>query len=243
MIIQDSIQFGTTRIGYDIVYSDKRNNASLAVYPYKQVEIVVPNTLKREHIQALVRKKADWVVKQLVWFDEIAQVESTKEYVSGETFLYLGRQYRLKIEKGAGRPQAKLIGGHFLISLPKHMEQSKHKKAVKALIWRWYRAQAHDTIGRAIKYYSRRLGIPEAQFIIKNQYKRWGSCTSKGTLIFNIRAVMAPMSQMEYIVAHELCHIKHNSHSHKFWNLLRAIMPDYEERKERLRKDGWKYTI
>ncbi|NIA02978.1 MAG: DUF45 domain-containing protein [Nitrospirae bacterium] len=95
----------------------------------------------------------------------------------------------------------------------------------------------------SIKYYSKKLGIKEPDFIIKNQYKRWGSCTSKNILIFNFRIAMAPVSQMNYIITHELCHIKVKDHSPEFWKLLRSIMPDYDDRKERLRKEGWGYVL
>lgn len=243
MITHDSIHFGTTQIKYDIIYSHKRKNATLAVFPLKQVEITVPENLEREHIQNLVRKKGGWIVKQILWFDEIAQIDSTKEYVNGETFLYLGRQYRLKIIKHNGKAQAKLIGKYLTVTQPEKTAKSKIKKIIKAAIWQWYRQQASKKIEESIKYYSTKLGIEEQKFIIKNQYKRWGSCTSKNSLNFNFRIVMAPVSLLNYIVAHELCHVKIKDHSPQLWKLLRSIMPDYEQRKEQLRKEGWQYVL
>lgn len=242
MITQDSIQFGTTQIRYDIIYSS-RKNATLAVYPLKEVEITVPASLEREHIQNLVRKKAKWVIKQIMWFDEITQIDSTKEYVNGETFLYLGRQYRLKIKKENGRSKASLIGKYLTATLPELSPQKETKKIIKAVIWRWYSEHARKKVEESIKYYSRRLGIEEPKFIIKNQSKRWGSCTSKNILNFNFRIAMAPVSQLNYIVAHELCHIKIKDHSSQFWKILQSVMPDYAERKERLRKAGWQYVL
>ena len=77
----------------------------------------------------------------------------------------------------------------------------------------------------------------------KNQLKRWGSCTSKNNLNFNIRIMMAPMSELNYVIAHELCHTIVKDHSQDYWKLLYSIMPDYEIRKENLRKNGWKYDM
>lgn len=243
MITQDSIQFGTTTINYDIVYSNKRKNATLAVYPLKIVEISVPTNLEPEHIQSLVRKKAHWVMKQIVWFDEIVQMDSKKEHVNGESYLYLGRQYRLKIIRNHEKPQAKLIGKYLTVWLPEDTSKNQENKLVKAAIWKWYKNQATKKIEEVIDLYSKKLGIQSPKYIIKNQYKRWGSCTSKNVLNFNFRIAMAPVALLQYIVAHEMVHIKHKDHSKEFWKQLQTIMPDYEDRKERLRKEGTQYVL
>lgn len=242
MITQDSVLLGTTKIDYSIVYSERRKNASLAVYPVKYVEILVPSDLERGHIQRLVKKKAHWVMKQLAWFDEIARADSSKEYVNGETFLYLGRQFRLKIIKGGKRPQASIEGGYLTVSLPDYVNGQK-TALVKAAIWYWYREETARILAEIISKYSKKLGISPPNLMIKNQSKRWGSCTSKNQLIFNFRILMAPMRQLEYIVAHELCHICHKSHSADYWKLLESILPDFSERKEVLRTNGWQYIL
>lgn len=243
MIKSDSVQYGMTRIDYDIIYSEKRKNATLAVYPMKDVEIRVPKDLEREHIQRLVKKKADWVIKQIYWFDEISQLESFKEHVSGETYLYLGRQYRLQVKKERGRAQAKIVGKNLIVMLPFNTPKKYIKKTIKTTIWRCYRKQTEHKVKELIEQYSKKIGVKPPNFSIKNQYKRWGSCTSKNHLIFNFRLSMAPVSQIEYVIAHELCHIKIKEHSKEYWNLLRSILRDYEDRKEALKKDGWQYTL
>ena len=243
MITQDSIQFGEKTIDYDIVYSDRRKNATLSVYPLKTVEISVPENLERERIQKLVRNKAQWVMTQILWFDEIVQTNSIKEHVNGESYLYLGRQYRLKIIKNDEKPQARLEGKYLTVTLPKKAPESREKAIVKAAIWKWYRQEANVRMQEAIKIYSTKLGISEPHFTIKNQHKRWGSCTEKNVLNFNFRIAMAPVSLLNYVVAHEMGHIKHKHHSGKFWESLRTIMPDYEERKERLRREGSQYVL
>lgn len=243
MNIRDAVQFGTTRIDYEIIYSNKRRNASLAVYPMKHVEISVPRATGREDAQRLVKKKGRWIIKQWLWFDEIAQLDSVKELVNGETFLYLGRQYRLKITREDGKAEAQVVGKYLLVKIPIKLPVTQMKRTVKAAIWQWYRNRASEKITELLQRYSKKLGINEPQFMIKNQYKRWGSCTSKNMLIFNLRVVMAPASQIEYVVAHELCHTKCKDHSPSYWKLLRTLLPDYDGRKEALRKEGWQYTL
>jgi predicted metal-dependent hydrolase len=242
MITEDAVQFGSTRISYDIVYSEKRKNATLAVYPMKEVEISVPKNLEREHIQKLVKKKAAWVIKQLIWFDEIKQLDSNKEFVNGETFLYLGRQYRLQIKRTDGKAVASIFGKQLQVNLPK-VNKAEEKRMIKAAVWKFYREETEARVLMLLKKYSKRLGISPPPFTIKNQYKRWGSCTGKNTLIFNFRISMAPLTQIEYIVAHELCHTKIKNHSNAYWKLLKSISPEYEGRKELLKKNGWQYVL
>jgi len=243
MMEKDIIQFGNTKIDYSIIYSDRRKNATLSVYPMKLVEISVPEGLERSEIQQLVRKKARWVIKQLSFFDQIDQIDSTKEYVNGETFLYLGRQYRLNVIKSGTKAEANLEGKSLVVNIPGKSNKEKAGKLIKAAVWQWYRNKAKQKVGNLIKVYSKKIGTDEPDFQIKNQYKRWGSCTSKNKLIFNLRIVMAPVYLIEYVIAHEMCHLKHRDHGTEFWKLLRAVIPDYEARKEQLRKEGWQFDL
>ena len=243
MITQDSINIGMTKVNYDIIYSTRRKNATLAVYPMKTVEITVPSSLKKEEIQGLIKKKGRWILGQLLWFNDVTQMDSHKEYVNGETFLYLGRQYRLKTAPSEGRVTARLVGKHLSVSVHPTTSSSQRLKLARAAIWQWYRTEAARRIAEVAEDYGRKIGIPLPKITIKNQSKRWGSCTQKNGLIFNIKLIMAPMSQVEYVVAHELCHVRYKDHSDKYWRLLRLIMPDYKSRKEALRKDGWQYVL
>lgn len=239
----DSITFGTTTITYEIAYSNRRKHVAIAVNPDKRVEVLAPSHLDQLAIQDLVRKKASWVKEQLEWFDQINHLTASKEYVNGETFLYLGRQYRLKILCGGNRPSAKLRGKYFEATLPEHIEYEDRHKAIKRVLWKWYRDHAEKKIGELIQSYSSRLHIDPPAFRVKYQAKRWGSCSKDNGLNINLRISMAPMSQIEYVVAHELCHQKYKDHSAEFWKLMRLVMPDYEIRKENLRRDGWRYVI
>lgn len=243
MTASDSIRFGTTTINYEITRSDRRKNAAIAVYPDKRVEVAAPPTLNQEDIQDLVRTKAQWVVEKLEWFDHIGQLETSKEYVSGETFFYLGRQYRLKIRLEGDKPVAKLKGRYFEVHIPETTPEDAKNEVVKKALWQWYLDHAEKKIGEVIEAYAKRLRIDPPQFKVKYQEKRWGSCPKDDLLHINMRTVMAPMSQVEYVVAHELCHLKYKNHSSDFWQLLRLIMPDYEVRKENLKNDGWKYAL
>jgi len=118
LIESDSIQYGTTTIPYSISYSSRRKNVAIAVYPTKEVEIRVPSRTSPEVIKKLMQNKAHWVVKNIEWFNQFQYVSAKKEYVNGETFLYLGRQYRLKIINSHDDAVAKLRGKYFEVSVP-----------------------------------------------------------------------------------------------------------------------------
>jgi len=245
MTVSESIRFGTTTINYEVTRSERRKNAAIAVHPDKRVEVVVPTNLNQEDIQDLVRNKARWVVEKLEWFGQIDQLETSKEYANGETFLYLGRQYRLKILYGGDdKPTAKLKGKYFEVTISKTKSEDTNRELVKDALWQWYHDHAEKKIGEVIQDYVRKLHIdPSPSFKVKYQKKRWGSCPKNDFLHINVRIIMAPMSQIEYVVAHELCHLKYKNHSSEFWQLLRLVMPDYEVRKEALKNDGWKYAL
>ena len=242
-MISDSITFGTTAITYAITYSSRRKHVAIAVTPNKRVEVLAPSHLDQAAIQDLVRRKASWVKEQLEWFDQINNLTASREYVNGETFLYLGRQYRLKIIYDGKKALAKLKGKYFEVTLPEHTRDEKKREAVKRALWRWYRSHAEEKIGELVQSYSKRLHIETPGFKVKYQAKRWGSCSKDNGLNINLRVIMAPMSQIEYVVAHELCHQKYKDHSAEFWQLLRLVMPDYEIRKDNLKRDGRMYTI
>lgn len=239
----DSIQYGTTTIPYSISYSSRRKNAAIAVYPTKEVEIRVPSKTKPEAIRRLMQNKAHWVIKNIEWFNQFQYVSAEKEYVNGETFLYLGRQYRLKIIKSQDRPIARLRGRYFEVSVPANIFEKKKTELVKEALFSWYKTHAEEIILEVAIKYSKKLGVQTPDVKVKYQLKRWGSCTRSNVLNINLQIAMAPMSQIEYVVAHELCHLKYKNHSYDFWQLLRIIMPDYELRKENLRKEGWRYIL
>ena len=243
MIESDSIQYGTTIIPYSISYSPRRKNLAIAVYPTKKVEVKAPYKTKPEIIRRLVQKKASWVIKHVEWFNQFEYINVEKEYVNGETFLYLGRQYRLKIIKSHERSVTKLRGRYFEVSVPEHVTEKMRVELVKEALFTWYKSHAEEIIDIAVDKYSKKLGIKTPDTKVKYQLKRWGSCTPSNILNINLQIAMAPMSQIEYVVAHELCHIKYKNHSSDFWQLLRIIMPDYELRKDNLRKEGWRYVL
>ena len=242
-MISGSVQFGATNIEYDVLYSERRKQMSIAVFPSKRVVVTVPMELSTDEIHKVMNKKAAWVIKKLDWFDQLDHPILEKEYVNGETFLYLGRQYRLKIRCGVDAPSAKLKGKFFEVLMPDKMTEEEKRSMTESILRQWYKVHAEKKICEMIFEYAKRLHVEVPRFKVKYQDKRWGSCSSDNMLNINARIIMAPRSQIEYVVAHELCHLKHRNHSSEYWQLLHLIMPDYEICKENLKNNGWKYNL
>jgi predicted metal-dependent hydrolase len=197
------------------------------------VIVVVPRALTQERIKKLLDDKKLWV-KQKIALHPQMKVTQEKQYVSGEAFSYLGRNYRLKITDGELTP-IKLVQGRLTISIPN--DSSQHK-LVKYALTNWFRRRAELKLREKIIRYSPIVGVETNGYKVKSFQSRWGSCTPRGRVDFNWRIIMAPNRVVDYVIVHELCHLKQHDHSPQFWKLVESIMPDYLESKEWLRVNG-----
>lgn len=236
------VEVGATPIHYTVTYSARRKTVSLLVRPSGGVEVKAPEGLGREAIEAIVRQQAPWVLAKQQAMRSRPAPALEHRFVSGETFLYLGRQYRLRVEEAPGPSRVVLKGGFFEVRVPPLNEDDRRRR-VRAALRRWYRRRAAETVGRVVARYAGLIGVEVGEVRYKYLVQRWGSCSQAGNLNFNIRIVMAPMSQVEYVVVHELCHMLHRDHSAQFWATVRQVMPDCEARRDALRKDGHRYTV
>jgi hypothetical protein len=237
------VQCGATIINYCVEESDTRKTVALSVSQHKNVKVIVPKGLEKEKIQQIVQGKVAWILKKFAWFDRIPSITINRQYKNGETFQYLGRQYRLKIILGAKQSAAKLVGRYLEISVPDRYCNEKLTDHIKRKVSRWYAKHAKQKFNNKILEFSKKFNILIPTFQVKNLKKRWGSCSSRDYLTLNYRIIMAPMSQVEYVLMHELCHIFCKNHSVKFWEQLRLAMPDYAMRQENLKRDGWGYVL
>jgi len=187
-----------------------------------------------EEVQAKLEKRAPWMIRQLEYFDQYHPVLPDRQYISGETYYYLGRQYRLKVTAGSENA-VKLIGKFFMLTTtqPENLERKQQ------ILQDWYTSHARVFIqNRAMLFVDHLIGLsaktPEIKY--RRMNKRWGSCTPSGVITFNTELIKAPTHCIDYVVLHELCHLVHVGHNAKFYHLLDVIMPDWKKRKERLEK-------
>ena len=187
-----------------------------------------------EEVQAKLEKRAPWMIRQLEYFDQYHPILPDRQYISGETYYYLGRQYRLKVTAGSENA-VKLIGKFFMLTTtqPENLERKQQ------ILQDWYTSHARVFIqNRAMLFVDHLIGLsaktPEIKY--RRMNKRWGSCTPSGVITFNTELIKAPTHCIDYVVLHELCHLVHVGHNAKFYHLLDVLMPDWKKRKERLEK-------
>lgn len=240
-----TVQFGTTTIRYAISRSSRRKTIALTVHPDGTLSVVAPVEAAGETIAEAVFAKAGWILRQQEYFcrhhDSYA-----KKFVSGESFFYLGRQYKLKVKQVGrlGQPaQVRMLRGQLFTTIPHSTDPSFRADMVRRELTQWYREKAIAHIPRTAALFSSRLGLTYSTVQIREMKQRWGSARANGRVSFNWRIIMAPKRLVEYVVAHELCHLKHHNHSRDFWQLLERAMPDYDRRREELAKVGQKFDL
>jgi len=233
------INYGRKRIDYKIKRGKRKKTLAINITPAAQVIVLAPEFLSREEIGKIVRKKARWILKKQEFFKALEVLYPKKEFVSGEQILYLGHKYRLKVKESekqcSGEPE--LVGRRIYISVAKNLNPESREKTIKDTLINWYFSKAEQIIKSRVNRYSKILNVKPKDIKIKNQKKRWGSCSSNGILRFNWRVAIAPISIIDYIVVHELSHLKIKNHSPDFWRFVSLALPDYQERRNWLKNN------
>jgi predicted metal-dependent hydrolase len=241
----DSVKACGKTISYEIVYSRKRKRAAILVRPDTRIEFRAPQGLSTDIIREMVKGKAQWILKKLELFEANRLPDQKKRYCEGENYLYLGREYPLRIRfvDNVKKPLSFFRGSELIVEVPGNTSEDQLPFRVKEAVWNFYSERAEEEVEKILRSYSKKLGVALPVFKVKYQKRRWGSCSADNVLRINFQLIMAPPRQFEYVVVHELCHVKEKNHSARFWKLVRELMPDYEEYRSSLKKDGWKYIL
>jgi predicted metal-dependent hydrolase len=228
------VTYGTTEIEFTLARR-KRKTLAIHVYPDKHVEVVAPVDATIEKIYEKVKKRSHWICKKQREFLRIQPQQPKPEYISGETFRYLGKQYRLLVREGT--PGVSLTNGKLMICAPSDYRSSRRKK----LLWDWFRQKSRiifsERFNECIKI-TTRIGINHIpEWHIKMMSKRWGSCTKQGKIYLNPELIAAPKPCIDYVIFHELCHTKEHNHGKNFINLLVKVYPDWKKWRDYLNEN------
>lgn len=230
MIDTGSITYGKECIDFNVLYVP-RKTLEIAVHPDKQVVVTAPIGTGWVDIETRVKKRARWINRQIAYFRQYEPRTIPRNYVSGETHLYLGRKYRLRTTAGETN-EVKLLQGRMLVTT-----HEVRPEKIRDCLELWYREKAWgkfpEFFEQCIKPF-RRMGFEHPKLRIRRMRKRWGSLSKMGTLTLNLKLIHAPKECIEYVIMHELCHMKFHDHSAGFYKLLARTMPDWEKRKNRL---------
>lgn len=226
-------------IKYELIYR-KRKTAEIRVIPPNNVRLIVPIKTKGIIIKEILLKRGDWILNKLNDLKDKEYEVTEKKFFQGEKFLLKGKEYSLSIKVCDEYKKCKVYvcDNQLIVNTKKY-----DKELIKKSIIKWYKAQGLDYINERINYYSDICGKVPNEVKVKEQKRRWGSCSSKGKLMFNWRIIMAPVDVIDYIVVHEMCHLIHLNHSKEYWNLVSSIMYNYKEKKLWLKNNGIKLNI
>jgi predicted metal-dependent hydrolase len=224
------ITYGQETIHYEVVYLPNRKTLGIEVHPDRRVVVRAPADCSPLVIVDRLQKRARWISRQLSEFDRYRPRTPPRQYLSGETHLYLGRQYRLRITR-SDVAMVKLSRGEILIGMPGTASQLK----IRAFLQHWYLERARSVYADVLEQCGQHFKKYElARISVREMNTRWGSLSRKGTMTLNSNLIQAPRPCIEYVVIHELCHLVHRDHDARFFKLLTQILPDWEKRKRRL---------
>lgn len=204
-------------------------NITLKVKPTCEVILTVPLDTDNKHIEYILKKRNDWISKKIDFFQLNNKIEN-KEYVSGESFKYLGKNYRLKVIQ-SDIENVKLLRGYIQIFIKDKTDLKRKQKLLNS----WYMNKAEDYFEKIVEKYKSIIKKEVKNIRIRQMKTRWGSCNfSKGYINLNSELIKKSKESIEYVVFHELTHLIYDNHSREFYNYLDTYMPDWKQRKEKL---------
>ena len=226
----ESIAYGRETIAFDVLHL-KRKTLEIAVHPGKSVVVKAPLGSDSEEVVRRVQRRAGWINRQMLYFEQFEPKTPPRRHVSGESHLYLGRKYRLKIRRSK-TPQVLLKSGYFQIQSP-----NLSPDHIQKLLEEWYFQKA-STCFQAIFHLGwekfKKTDVAKPGLKIRKMKARWGSLSKSGRLTLNLDLIKAPKECIEYVVIHELCHVSYRHHDSDFYKLLDRYLPDWVQRKHKL---------
>ena len=222
----------------EVIRTDRKRSASIYLEG-DGVRVRVPKGLPDGRVRELITRKSPWIRKKLKEAELKAPLKP-REFVSGETFSYLGRNYRLKVLSG-DTPSLKLRGGYLEANIPGF--SGTREEEVRSLLVGWYQRHARKRLEEKTRRYAKILQVEPGCVSVKDYKSRWGSCSATGNISYNWKIVMAPHRIVDYVVVHELCHLLEHNHSAAYWRHVERVIPDFQECGEWLRRNSEQLKI
>ncbi|SHG28252.1 hypothetical protein SAMN04487965_3681 [Microbulbifer donghaiensis] len=228
-----SFNYGDERIYFErLARTENVRRLLIKVHPDCRIQVAAPVQTDDAEVLAAVKKRGRWIYKQLRDFRTRLEHLTPRQYVSGESHYYLGRQYLLKVGEAPNQVQGvKLLRGKLEVTI-----RQKSSEKVQRLLSDWYKARAKEIFAKRLDaMLDQALWVNERPPLrILTMQTQWGSCSPNGRLTLNPHLVKAPRECIDYVILHELCHIAEHNHSERFYRLMQQVMPQWEKTKRRL---------
>lgn len=219
----------------DIEYSLKkseRKTTSIYIERDVTVSVLAPAPFEHDKIEQIIEKKRSWIYRNLAEWEDLNRTRVHRENVNGESFLYLGRHYRLQLVEPVNQETALVfLHNQFWLRRDAVEQAPEHFK-------QFYKAKLNKKLKERLKIHQPKMGVEPTDVKVMELQNRWGSCTAKGVVNFHWKCAMLPTSVLDYVVVHELAHIENPSHNAAFWRAVEKVMPGCEEQKSWLKLNG-----
>jgi predicted metal-dependent hydrolase len=228
--MKQQIQFGSKNIAFTLSFV-QRKSLTIKVHPDASVEVLAPIDTDTNKVLQKVKSKAPWILKQIEQFNTYKPGTPVRRFINGETHLYLGRQYRLKIIADTTNVVKAYRGQLFIHTT------NTNKEIVEKQLQQWYKERANIVFAEMMQEVLpkfKKYKIQQPVLSIRIMSKRWGSCTPSGKIILNTELIKAPKGSIEYVIIHELAHLVHHNHTKPFYDLQNRLLPDWKKWKDRL---------
>jgi predicted metal-dependent hydrolase len=226
------IELDGRRVSYTLRRSARARYLRADIGLRTGLRVTLPDGLNEARVETFLRSRRVWVLRALTRLERLAMLIPDRTLDHGTTVPYLGSLLTLNLS--TGRPaRVGRLGDSLIVHTPR-----RTRAAVHAALVEWYRGEAGRILGAYAREMAARHGLHFRKIIIRDQKRRWGSCSTNGTLSFNWRLMLAPESVGRYLVAHELAHRAHPDHSRRFWVKVAEICPDFRQEERWLKKNG-----
>ena len=222
------ISIGTYNLTYTILHR-KRKTVTMKVLSPSKLQLFVPIKFSASQAEKIILGKSSWILTSIAKLSAAENNPLNSKIADGYPLLYQGKEYRLSLHLGT--PGITLCESQILVFAPSTLDATQ-------ILYQWYVAQAELLIKNKVTYWANKTGLISQKIILRDQRTRWGSCSVKGNLNFNWRIVMAPDPVVDYLIIHELCHLKEMNHSQKYWNLVAIFSPQWKKQREWLKLQG-----
>ena len=231
------IPIGETLINCTVKRSKKRRRTlSLVLDPQEGIQVHIPWRTSAEYLQEFITSHHHWIL------DKVKQLDAMPRYVfmTGEQIPYLGQWCSL-IVSHAHRATCICVDNQFHVTIKTVSSEKQRREAVYLQLKKWFYAQAREILPERLAFWQEQLGVAYMGLRITNPKRQWGCCHANNAISINWRIMLTTMKLVDYLVVHELCHIRHKNHSSNFWQMVESVLPDYRERRRALRKHEANY--
>lgn len=223
------------RMPYVLLRSAKRKRIiSFSIDTQEQIRILAPMRTRFELIENTLQKRGAWL-RNALDYQRKKRAAKRKNFNSGEEVLYLGKAHRLVITVDTEKKQGCELQGETLVI---NFHEAATEDDIKLEMMLWYKRQARDYFKERADFWCQEMGLHYRKLIVSNPRRLWGSCTGQNIVRLNWRLILAPTEIVDYVVVHELAHIKHKNHARQFWKYVERYIPDWRTRRLHLRKLG-----